>query len=141
MQISSVFSDTLRNKINFLQACQLQKSKNYEELFDEKLGLKINKEEAEIMVKVALLCTNGSPSVRPIMSQVVSMLKGRTCVPDIVLEKSGYMEDLRFKEMRDFRENKYTQSSQSHYSSTIQTDPLYSVSSYDHSKIWSVDTR
>ncbi|KAK9068831.1 hypothetical protein SSX86_012947 [Deinandra increscens subsp. villosa] len=123
-------------------ACQMQRSENYEELFDEKLESEINKEEAEIMVKVALLCTNGSPSIRPIMSEVVSMLEGRTCIPEIDPEAGGYTDDLRFKAMRDFREDKYKKnSSQTHYSTSVHTDPLFSVSSYDHSEIEPVDTR
>ncbi|KAK1426484.1 hypothetical protein QVD17_15158 [Tagetes erecta] len=122
-------------------ACRLQKSRNYEELFDERLGSNINKEEAEIMVKVALLCTNGSPSIRPIMSEVVSMLEGKTCVPEIDPEAGGYTDDLRFKAMRDFREDKYSKNSQTQYSTSVHTDPLFSVSSYDHSEIEPVDTR
>ncbi|KAM0065156.1 putative protein kinase RLK-Pelle-DLSV family [Helianthus debilis subsp. tardiflorus] len=122
-------------------ACQLQKSRNYEELFDEKLGSDINIEEAEIMVKIALLCTNGSPSIRPIMSEVVSMLEGRTCVPEIDPEAGGYTDDLRFKAMRDFREDKYKKNSRSQHSTSAQTDPLFSVSSYDHSEIEPVETR
>ncbi|KAL8214118.1 hypothetical protein R6Q57_003567 [Mikania cordata] len=124
-----------------LQACQLQKSKNYEELFDGKLGSKINKEEAMIMVKVALLCTNGSPSIRPQMSEVVSMLEGRTCVPDIDPEAGGYTDDLRFKAMRDFREDKYNnKNSQTHHSNSVHTD-TFSLSSCDHSKMEPIDTR
>ncbi|XP_076932830.1 putative leucine-rich repeat receptor-like serine/threonine-protein kinase At3g14840 [Bidens hawaiensis] len=122
-------------------ACQLQKSKNYNELFDEKLGSNINKEEAEIMVKVALLCTNGSPSIRPIMSEVVSMLEGRICVPDIDPEAGGYTDDLRFKAMRDLREVKDHKNSQSQCSTLIQTDPMLSFSYYDHSEIEPVETR
>ncbi|KAI3676597.1 hypothetical protein L1987_86208 [Smallanthus sonchifolius] len=122
-------------------ACQLQKSKNYEELFDEKLGSEINKEEAEIMVKVALLCTNGSPTIRPIMSEVVSMLESRICVPEIDPEAAGYTDDLRFKAMRDFREDKYKKNSQTQYSTSVHTDPFFSMSSYDHSEIEQVETR
>ncbi|KAI3742834.1 hypothetical protein L1987_60530 [Smallanthus sonchifolius] len=122
-------------------ACQLQKSKNYEELFDEKLGSEINKEEAEIMVKVALLCTNGSTTIRPIMSEVVSMLESRTCVPEIDPEAGGYTEDLRFKAMRDFREDKYKKNSQTTSSTSVHTDPFFSTSSYDHPEIEQVETR
>ncbi|XP_071715129.1 probable LRR receptor-like serine/threonine-protein kinase RFK1 [Rutidosis leptorrhynchoides] len=84
-------------------ACRLETSKLYQEIFDERLESKINKTEAETVVKVALLCTNGSPSMRPTMSEVVNMLDGKTCVPVIVPEASGYTEDLRFKAMREFR--------------------------------------
>ncbi|KAL4563392.1 hypothetical protein LXL04_027433 [Taraxacum kok-saghyz] len=94
-------------------ACRLETSKLYEELFDERLELKINKEEAETVVKVALLCTNGSPSVRPTMTEVVNMLDGKTCVPEIIPEASGSSEDLRFKAMRDFRRSKQGQDSYS----------------------------
>jgi hypothetical protein len=46
------------------------------ELVDPKLGSEFNKEEAIRMIKVALLCTNPSPALRPTMSAVVSMLEG-----------------------------------------------------------------
>jgi len=84
-----------------LQACRSQTRKEYEELFDERLKSKINNEEAETVVKVAILCTNGSPSLRPTMSEVVSMLEGRTCVPDASPRELGsQFEDLRFQTMR-----------------------------------------
>jgi hypothetical protein len=43
------------------------------ELVDPKLGSEFNKEEAIRMIKVALLCTNPSPALRPTMSAVVSV--------------------------------------------------------------------
>ncbi|KAI3495387.1 hypothetical protein L1887_37724 [Cichorium endivia] len=114
-------------------ACRLETTKQYEELFDERLETKINKEEAETMVKVALLCTNGSPSMRPTMTEVVSMLEGRTCVPEIIPEANGYSEDLRFKAMRDFRREMQSQGSysggQTQNSNTIQTDTSDSLTS------------
>ena len=113
-----------------MQACRLETSKRYEELFDEKLESTINKQEAETVVKVALLCTNGSPSMRPTMSEVVNMLNGKTCVPEIVAEANGYTEDLRFKAMRDFRDQiKSGSQSQSQNYSTIRTDTDYTLTS------------
>lgn len=44
------------------------------DLVDPKLGSNLNKEKAMRMIKVALLCTNPSPTLRPTMSAVVSML-------------------------------------------------------------------
>ncbi|KAJ4703725.1 putative Kinase [Melia azedarach] len=70
-------------------------------LVDQKLGLEYNKDEAEKMIKVSLLCTNASPSLRPTMSEVVSMLEGKTTIPDIMPEAGSYSEDLRFKALRD----------------------------------------
>ncbi|KAK1428008.1 hypothetical protein QVD17_16824 [Tagetes erecta] len=82
-------------------ACRLRTRKEYEELFDERLKSKINSEEAETVVKVAILCTNGSPSLRPTMSEVVSMLEGRTSVPDASPQELGSQyQDLRFQTMR-----------------------------------------
>ncbi|KAJ6296977.1 hypothetical protein OIU78_022659 [Salix suchowensis] len=48
------------------------------------------------MINVALLCTNQSPTLRPIMSTVVSMLEGKTDVEELVMvpstssDQSGY---------------------------------------------------
>ncbi|XP_024982836.1 probable LRR receptor-like serine/threonine-protein kinase RFK1 isoform X1 [Cynara cardunculus var. scolymus] len=118
-------------------ACRLQNNKHYEEIFDERLESKINREEAEIMVKVALMCTNGSPSMRPSMSEVVSMLEGRTCISDIEPEVSHYFEDLRFKSMGGGHP---TQSSlETQYSATIQSESCLSPS--DHSEIVSGEPR
>ncbi|AET02893.1 receptor-like kinase [Medicago truncatula] len=47
------------------------------ELVDPRLGKDFKKEEVILMIDVALLCTNSSPSLRPSMSSVVSMLEGR----------------------------------------------------------------
>lgn len=81
------------------------------ELIDERLESGVDEKEAEIMVKVALLCTNASASLRPTMSEVVSMLEGRLSVPDQIPEASTYQEDLRFKAMRDLHKDGQNQSS------------------------------
>ena len=57
------------------------------------------------MIKEALLCTNASQSLRPTMSEVVSMLEARMPIPDMIPGPSTYTEDLRFKAMRDFRQD------------------------------------
>lgn len=104
-------------------ACHLQQSGNLMELVDEKLKPEIDRKEAENMVKIALLCTNASPSVRPVMSEVVNMLEGRMAIPDLIPEPSSYNEDLRFKAMRDMRKQQQSQSlSESQtQNSTMQT--------------------
>ena len=80
------------------------------ELVDEKLRSEIDGKQAENMVKIALLCTNASPSVRPAMSEVVNMLEGRMGIPELIPEPSSYNEDLRFKAMRDMRKQQQNQS-------------------------------
>uniref|UniRef100_A0A6N2KFE7 non-specific serine/threonine protein kinase n=1 Tax=Salix viminalis TaxID=40686 RepID=A0A6N2KFE7_SALVM len=105
-------------------ACHLQQSESFTELVDETLGSKVNIKEAETMVKVALLCTNASPTLRPTMSEVVSMLEGRMAIPDTLPEPSSYTEDLRFKAMRDLRQHEQSHrfsESQTQKSTTIQT--------------------
>ncbi|RVW79034.1 putative LRR receptor-like serine/threonine-protein kinase [Vitis vinifera] len=79
----------------------LQQKGNLMELVDPKLGADLNKEEAKIMIKVALLCTNPSPALRPTMSAVVSMLKGQTVVPEVlIMDPSSYSDHLKFNALR-----------------------------------------
>ncbi|KAE8728740.1 putative LRR receptor-like serine/threonine-protein kinase [Hibiscus syriacus] len=82
-------------------ACNLQQNGKLLELVDEKLGTEFNMAQAEGMIKMALLCTNGSPSLRPTMSEVVGMLEGTTDIPEIVPDPGSYNQDLRFKAIRD----------------------------------------
>lgn len=58
------------------------------------------------MIKVGLLCTSPTPSLRPDMSEVVSMLEGKTSIPEITPEASTSGEDLRFKAIREFQQAK-----------------------------------
>lgn len=71
------------------------------EIVDPKLGSEFNQDEAERMIKVALLCTNASPTLRPAMSAVVSMLEGQTVVQDVISDHGIYSDDSRFKVLRD----------------------------------------
>ncbi|KAK2988678.1 hypothetical protein RJ640_012714, partial [Escallonia rubra] len=57
--------------------------------------------EAIRMIKVALLCTNPSPALRPIMSAVVSMLQGHISVQELNMDPSIYGDDLMFQSLRD----------------------------------------
>lgn len=50
------------------------------ELVDPNLGSEFSKEEVILMLNVALLCTNASPTLRPTMSSVVSILEGHTAI-------------------------------------------------------------
>ncbi|KAL0407454.1 UNVERIFIED_CONTAM: putative LRR receptor-like serine/threonine-protein kinase RFK1 [Sesamum latifolium] len=93
-------------------ACHLHENKNVDELIDERLGSQYNKEEVERMVKVAVLCTNATPSVRPTMSEVVQMIEGKMEIPDAVpVEGSTYTSDVRFKAMKDFHQKRKESSS------------------------------
>ncbi|CAN6443561.1 unnamed protein product [Victoria cruziana] len=56
----------------------LQEKGCLREMVDPSLGSNFSEEEALRMLKVALLCTSPSPSLRPKMSVIVDMLEGRT---------------------------------------------------------------
>ncbi|KAL2343249.1 hypothetical protein Fmac_004534 [Flemingia macrophylla] len=99
------------------KACQLHRTENLIELVDERLRSEVNPSEAIKLMKVALLCTDVSPSVRPTMSEVVNMLEGRMKIPDFVPQPSDFSEDLRFKAMRDIHQQR-----ENHSLSTSVTD-------------------
>ncbi|KAA8519597.1 hypothetical protein F0562_013958 [Nyssa sinensis] len=82
-------------------ALVLQQKGNLMELVDPKLGSDFNEEEAIRMIKVALLCTNPSPALRPTMSAVVSMLEGHVNIQDLITDPRIYGDDYRFKGLRD----------------------------------------
>ncbi|XP_054812387.1 probable LRR receptor-like serine/threonine-protein kinase At1g53430, partial [Prosopis cineraria] len=58
------------------------------ELVNPRLGSEFDRKEVMVMINVALLCTNPSSSLRPPMSSVLSMLEGRTVVPEFVSDQS-----------------------------------------------------
>ena len=66
-----------------LQAIILHQKGKLMELVDPELGSEFNKEEALRMIKVALLCLNPSPALRPTMSAVVGMLEGQIVVDEL----------------------------------------------------------
>ncbi|EOY27888.1 Leucine-rich repeat transmembrane protein kinase, putative [Theobroma cacao] len=94
-------------------ALVLQQKGNLMELLDTKLGSKFNKEEAMRIIRVALLCTNPSPALRPTMSTAVSMLEGHTAVHEISGEPSFHGDDMRFKSFPDY-DQVVLQSSETH---------------------------
>ncbi|XP_050290165.1 probable LRR receptor-like serine/threonine-protein kinase At1g07650 [Quercus robur] len=82
-------------------ATVLQKKGDLMELVDPKLGSEFSKEEVLRMIKVALLCTNPSPALRPTMTAVVSMLEGKTVVDEMARDPDIYGDEWRFEALRD----------------------------------------
>ncbi|XP_042945720.1 probable LRR receptor-like serine/threonine-protein kinase At1g07650 isoform X4 [Carya illinoinensis] len=82
-------------------ALVLQQKGNLVELVDPKLGSEFKMEEAIRMIKVALLCTNPSPALRPTMSAVVSMLEGQTTIDDVIMDPSLYGDKFKFNALRE----------------------------------------
>ncbi|KAK4589620.1 hypothetical protein RGQ29_020265 [Quercus rubra] len=82
-------------------AIVLQQRGDLMELVDPELGSDFSKEEALRMIKVALLCTNPSPVLRPVMTAVVSMLEGRIVIDELTRGPSIYGNEWGFEALRD----------------------------------------
>ncbi|KAK4420957.1 putative LRR receptor-like serine/threonine-protein kinase [Sesamum alatum] len=79
----------------------LQERGSLLELVDPDLGSAYSSEEAMVLLNVALLCTNAAPTLRPTMSQVVSMLEGRTPVQDLLSDPGFSTTDSKYKAIRN----------------------------------------
>ncbi|KAL6554364.1 hypothetical protein OROMI_020037 [Orobanche minor] len=75
----------------------LQEQGNLLDLVDPSLGSDYSKSEALRMLNLSLLCANPSPTLRPSMSSVVSMLEGKTKVQAPLVRRGDMNEDARFK--------------------------------------------
>ncbi|KAK4857820.1 hypothetical protein QYF36_006810 [Acer negundo] len=89
----------------------LQQNGNLMEIMDPKLEDKFNKEEAERMIKVGLLCSNADPVLRPTMSEAVSMLEAQITVQEVASDPSIYGHDLQVKQLKGYYQQKHDQSS------------------------------
>ncbi|KAL7218640.1 hypothetical protein ACSBR2_011826 [Camellia fascicularis] len=95
-------------------ALELKEKGKLLELVDPKLGPDFVQKEVIVMINVALLCTNVTPTVRPTMSSVVSMLEGRTVVEELVSDSivfshkmtpKGMMADLQHSHETDINDS------------------------------------
>lgn len=72
------------------------------ELVDRRLGSNLNENEVMMMIKVALLCTNTTSNLRPTMSSVLSILEGRTMIPEFISDPSEIMDEMKLEAMRQY---------------------------------------
>ncbi|KAM1461831.1 hypothetical protein ACFXTO_046961 [Malus domestica] len=79
----------------------LQERGSLLELVDPALGSEYSSEETMVVLNVALLCTNASPTLRPTMTQVVSMLEGRTAVQDLLSDPGFSAINSKFRAIRN----------------------------------------
>nr|CAN81779.1 hypothetical protein VITISV_034284 [Vitis vinifera] len=101
----------------------LQEQENLLELVDPSLGSKYSKEEAQRMLNLALLCANPSPTLRPSMSSVVSMLEGKTAVQVPLIKRSSMNSmnlDMRFKAFEKLSQDSQTYVSERSQGSQMQ---------------------
>jgi hypothetical protein len=80
----------------------LKEEGNIMELVDERLGEEFKKEEAMMMINVALLCTHVSPINRPTMSSVVNMLEGKSVVQEVVSDTSQVFEGKKLEMIQQY---------------------------------------
>ncbi|XP_023633108.1 probable LRR receptor-like serine/threonine-protein kinase At1g29720 [Capsella rubella] len=112
------------------QAFVLQKKGDFAEILDPRLAGMFDVLEAERMIKVSLLCSNKSPTLRPSMSEVVKMLEGETDIEQIISDPGVYGEDLRFNPSALPFDGimSIPSSSESTYDHLMQTNDLYPLS-------------
>ena len=122
MKKKELYESLVDFSLCLLQAIFLQQKGDVMELVDPKLGSKFKKEEAKRMIKVALLCTNPSPALRPTMSTIVSMLEGRTAIPELILDSSNQSDPFRFTGLRDKFEH-ISQQSSTEFSQQNSSEP------------------
>lgn len=102
------------------------------ELVDARLGSEFDIEEVMVMINVALLCTNPSSSLRPAMSSVLSMLEGRSLVPELISDQSEEASKMKLEAMRQFyREVEENDVAESHSKSLLGTTTSSSTSARD----------
>ncbi|KAH7568688.1 hypothetical protein JRO89_XS06G0032700 [Xanthoceras sorbifolium] len=133
-------------------AFNLQQKGNLMEIVDPNLEDNFNKEEAEKMIRVALLCSNADPAVRPTMSEVVSMLEARATVQEVASDPSIYGVDLQFKPLKGYYQQIHGESSSGSSapnfsskrtglgSSTTSGSDLYTVNSKTVQDIYSINS-
>ncbi|KAF2314423.1 hypothetical protein GH714_026276 [Hevea brasiliensis] len=86
----------------------LQEQGNLLELVDPNLGSNYSKQEAMSILNLALLCTNPSPTLRPSMSSVVSMVEGEIPVQALIIKRGSMDQDAKFKAFEILSHNSQT---------------------------------
>lgn len=89
----------------------LQEQGNLLDLVDPVLETKFSKKEALQMLNIGLLCTNPSPTLRPAMSAVVSMLGGKIPVQAPLVLRGTMTDHMRMKAFEKLSQDSETQSS------------------------------
>ncbi|CAH9111323.1 unnamed protein product [Cuscuta epithymum] len=90
----------------------LEEQGNLLDIVDESLGSTYSEKEALTMLKLALLCANPSPTLRPSMSSVVKMLDGKmeVQVPAAIMSARSN-GDPRFKALEKLSHDSHTSTS------------------------------
>ncbi|KAJ4894853.1 putative LRR receptor-like serine/threonine-protein kinase [Raphanus sativus] len=82
-------------------ALTLQQTGDIMEIVDPTLEGDFNIKEAVRMIKVAFVCTNSSPSLRPAMSEAVQMLQGEIEITEVMSDPGLYDHNLSISRQRN----------------------------------------
>ena len=83
----------------------MQERGSLSEVVDPELGSEYSSGEAMVILNVALLCTNASPTLRPTGSQVASMLEGQTPVLDLLSDPGFSAINTKYKAIKSMSIN------------------------------------
>ncbi|CAH2034360.1 unnamed protein product [Thlaspi arvense] len=86
-------------------ALKLEQKGDVMEIVDPMLKGEFNSKEVVRMIRVALVCTNASPSLRPLMSEAVKMLEGEMEITQIMSGPAVYGHDLNFSKLMEMQES------------------------------------
>ncbi|CAJ1957659.1 unnamed protein product, partial [Sphenostylis stenocarpa] len=125
---------------NLLDWAQLLKEKgNLMELVDRRLGSNFNEDEVMKMIKVALLCTNATSNLRPTMSSVLSMLEGKTVIPELISDQSETMDDMKLEALRQYySQMEENEKSETHTNHSTSIDGKWTASSSSAADLYPV---
>ncbi|KAI3809622.1 hypothetical protein L1987_19218 [Smallanthus sonchifolius] len=113
------------------RAVSMKITGNLMELVDPKLDSKYDIQEMTVVINLALACTAISPTNRPAMSAVVSMLEGRTVPQNFAVEQSRSMTELdrdkMMKQLENTNESQIEEMSIPYTDSSTSAVDLYPV--------------
>jgi hypothetical protein len=101
-----------------LQTWELYERKELVQLVDISLNGGFDAEEACKILKIALLCTQDTPKLRPTMSSVVKMLTGEISVDESKITKPGLISDVMDLKIRQPKKLKDTETTYSYNASS-----------------------
>ncbi|KAI8533998.1 hypothetical protein RHMOL_Rhmol10G0054600 [Rhododendron molle] len=106
-------------------AWHLHQNNNEVELVDANLS-EFNEEEVKRLIRVALLCTQSSPQMRPSMSRAVAMLLADVEVGAVTAQPGYLMSGWKFNDTTSFMstDTQTTKTDYSHYTSSSSTRVL-----------------
>ncbi|PWA50603.1 serine/threonine/dual specificity protein kinase, catalytic domain-containing protein [Artemisia annua] len=112
-------------------AVALNNTGNIMELVDSRLDSKYDMQEMMVVINLALLCTTISPTDRPAMSSVVSMLEGRIVPQSFVSEQSMSLTKMdrekMMKQLESTTESQIEEMSIPYTDSSMSAVDLYPV--------------